>query len=155
LYLFPIDADDHYGVDTPEVQTPAVRFRATGEKYVAVEGRWKCENTWSTKCGDETFFFPGQKTLIWKWKDSRSARISKRGTPRSGLVLVDLENTCFAVFLGEYHGVVKWHRQLSVQQEKAALLVLCYRLERRKRDDAVNVKKLDDREVGGLKKDVG
>lgn len=145
LYGFPIYPDP-FGADSPEKQTPDKRFKATNEKYSTLSGRWKCADTDGKWWEEEIFFYPGWKTLIWKWTSWRSYEFTwKDGSvataQRVGL-LVDLENKVFAVFEGDWDGVIKWYQRLSLEQEKAALLVLCHRLHTKQHDTDMFAKKV-------------
>ena len=68
--------------------------------------------------GQQLFFFPGKKTLIWKW-----VPLLKKHD--FALVCSGLDNEIFATFHGVQNGQIKFRHQLTEEQEKAILLVLC------------------------------
>ncbi|GAB7338423.1 hypothetical protein MBLNU457_4712t1 [Dothideomycetes sp. NU457] len=110
-------------VDTPEASPPTARFPATGERFSFSTGLWTCEAVAPVVWGQHLFFFPGKKTLIWKW-------IPEGKRHDFVLACVGLDNEIFATFHGVQNGLIKFRQDLTEEQERAILLVLCFALDR-------------------------
>jgi len=125
--------------DTSETSPPSARHAATGERFSFLDGSWTCEAVAGQVLGQDVFFFPGKKTLIWK-------TVKKKHDFR--LACAGLDNEVFATFHGQKNGVIKFRYSLTEEQEISMMLVLCHRFEMERR-----LQKVEEALMRGEKKE--